>query len=133
MDNYSLIKGLLASHPSRHYHANSSNKHMEKTFTDANFEADVLKSEKPVLVDFWAVWCGPCRVMSPIVEELAGELEGKMAVGKMNVDENPKTPMTYNILSIPTFILFKGGQVAGTFVGSMPKEELKEKIEALLA
>ncbi len=106
---------------------------MEKTFTDATFEADVLKADKPVLVDFWAVWCGPCRVMSPIVEELDVELGDAFSVGKMNVDENPKTPQTYNILSIPTFILFKGGQVAGTFVGSMSKEELKAKIEAALA
>jgi thioredoxin 1 len=102
---------------------------MEQTFTDANFETDVLKNEKPVLVDFWAVWCGPCRVMSPIVEELAGELEGKMVVGKMNVDENMKTPQSFNILSIPTFILFKGGQAVETMVGSMDKAVLKAQIE----
>lgn len=101
---------------------------MEQTFTDANFESDVLKNAKPVLVDFWAVWCGPCRVMSPIVEELAGELEGKIVVGKMNVDENMKTPQQYNILSIPTFILFKDGQVAEQLVGSMSKEEMMSKI-----
>lgn len=106
---------------------------MEKIFTDAGFDAEVLKSEKPVLVDFWAVWCGPCRVMSPIVEELAGELGEKMSVGKMNVDENPKTPQEYNILSIPTFILFKGGKAIETMVGSMPKEELKARIEKHLA
>ena len=101
---------------------------MEKTFTDANFESDVLKADAPVLVDFWATWCGPCRVMSPIVEELAGELHGKMAVGKMNVDENMQTPQSYNILSIPTFILFKDGKAVMTAVGSMSKEDLKAKI-----
>ncbi len=105
---------------------------MEKTFTDANFEADVLKASGPVLVDFWAPWCGPCRVMSPIVEELAGELNGKISVGKMNVDENMQTPQQYNILSIPTFILFKDGKAAVTMVGSMSKEELKEKVSQAL-
>lgn len=101
---------------------------MEKIFTDANFKADVLDSVQPVLVDFWAVWCTPCKIMSPIVEELAGEMEGKLVVGKMNVDENPQTPQQYNILSIPTFILFKGGQVVETMVGSMSKEAMVEKL-----
>ncbi|OGL74494.1 thioredoxin [Candidatus Uhrbacteria bacterium RIFCSPHIGHO2_12_FULL_60_25] len=101
---------------------------MEKIFTDANFQADVLASHAPVLVDFWAAWCGPCRVMSPIVEELAGELDGKVTVGKMNVDENPVTPGGYGIMSIPTFLLFKGGQVVEQMVGSMTKETMREKI-----
>jgi thioredoxin 1 len=105
---------------------------MEKIFTDAAFKTDVLESAQPVLVDFWATWCGPCRLMSPLVEELAGELEGKLVVGKMNVDENTQTPQQYNILSIPTFILFKNGQVVETLVGSMPKDVLKAKVEAHL-
>ena len=101
---------------------------MEHIFTDANFDEEVLKNAKPVLVDFWAVWCGPCRMMSPIVEELAGEMEGKLVVGKMNVDEHPQTPMKYSILSIPTFILFQNGQVVETIVGSLSKEDLKERL-----
>jgi thioredoxin 1 len=101
---------------------------MEQTFTDANFQSDVLGSAKPVLVDFWAAWCGPCRVMAPIIEELAGELEGQLTVGKMNVDEHPQTPGGYNILSIPTFLLFKNGQVAEQMVGTMSKEQMKERI-----
>jgi len=101
---------------------------MEHIFTDANFDEEVLKNAKSVLVDFWAVWCGPCRMMSPLVEELAGEMEGKLVVGKMNVDEHPQTPMKYSILSIPTFILFQNGQVVETIVGSLSKEDLKERL-----
>lgn len=101
---------------------------MEKTFTDAAFEQEVLGASQPVLVDFWAAWCGPCRAMAPIVEELAGELDGKMVVGKMNVDEHPKTPQQYGIMSIPTFILFKNGQAVETMVGGMSKDALKAKL-----
>ena len=101
---------------------------MEQTFTDANFQIAVLQSPAPVLVDFWAVWCGPCRIMSPIVEELAGELVGKVTVGKMNVDENQQTPGSFGIMSIPTFLLFKGGQVVEQMVGSMPKDKMRERI-----
>ena len=103
---------------------------MENIFTDANFEQEVLTSDKPVFVDFWAPWCGPCQMMGPIVEEIAKELEGKnIKIGKMNVDENPNTPGHYNVMSIPTFILFKGGQVVDQVVGGVQKEKLKEMIE----
>lgn len=102
---------------------------MEYTFTDANFDADVLGSATPVLVDFWAPWCAPCRVMSPIVEELANEFgETQLKVGKLNVDENGNTAMKYNVMSIPTFIVYKGGQVAEEIRGSMDKDALKERL-----
>lgn len=100
----------------------------ERTFTSENFDAAVLGADKPVFVDFWAPWCGPCKVMSPIVEELAGEME-EVIIGKVNVDEHSDVAQKFNILSIPTFIIFKGGQVAEQFFGSMSKESLRMKIE----
>ncbi|MBU4315447.1 thioredoxin [Patescibacteria group bacterium] len=93
----------------------------------ANFDEKVLQAKGLVVVDFWAVWCGPCKMMSPIVDELAGELDN-ITVGKVNVDENPDLARQFNILSIPTFIIFKAGQVVEQFSGSMSKEMLKEKI-----
>ncbi len=102
---------------------------MEITFTDLNFNDEVLKSQTPVLVDFWAPWCGPCRMMAPIVEELAGELEGQIKIGKLNVDEGSVTAQSYGIMSVPTFLVFKGGQVVEQIVGGMTKDALKEKIE----
>ena len=97
---------------------------MEYTFTDANFAAEVLQASTPVLVDFWAPWCGPCRMMGPVVEELAHELEGKMKIGKMNVDENNQTPGQYGVQSIPTLLVVKNGNVVDQFVGAMAKEAL---------
>ncbi len=97
--------------------------------TDSTFEAEVIKSATPVLVDFWAEWCGPCRRIAPHVDALAGELEGKLLVGKMNVDENPNTPMKFSIRGIPTLLVFKGGQLVDSVVGLVPKEELKRVVE----
>jgi thioredoxin 1 len=95
---------------------------------DSNFQAEVLSSDKPVLVDFWAIWCGPCKMIAPIVEELAGEYDGKLKVAKMDVDANPRTAMQYGIRSIPTLLIFKGGQVVEQIVGAVPKRHLTEKV-----
>ncbi|MDO8451786.1 MAG: thioredoxin [bacterium] len=92
--------------------------------TDQNFDQEVLKSDRPVLVDFWAVWCGPCQMQGPIVEEVAAALAGKAKVGKLNVDENPGTAQKYSIMSIPTLLIFKGGQVVKQFIGVQSKETL---------
>ncbi len=99
------------------------------TFTSENFDETVLGEKKPVLVDFWAPWCGPCKLMGPIVEELAGDTD-KGVVGKVNVDENQDLAQKYNILSIPTFMIFKGGQVVDQFSGTMDKESLKQRLES---
>ena len=101
---------------------------MEKQLTDQNFAEEVLKSEIPVLVDFFAIWCGPCQMMAPVVEEIAQEMEGKVKVGKMNVDENPLTAEKYGIMSIPTLILFKNGEAVKTLVGFRGKEEILREI-----
>ena len=94
------------------------------TFTDAAFDQDVLNSELPVLVDFWAPWCGPCRAMSPTVDAVAADYEGRIKVGKLNTDENQATAMRYQVRGIPTLLLFKGGRVVDQRVGAMPKAEL---------
>jgi thioredoxin 1 len=99
---------------------------------DANFEEVVLQSDKPVLVDFWAEWCGPCRMVGPLVEEIAKEYEGKAIVAKMDVDSNPAIPLKFGIRNIPTILFFKGGEVVDKQVGAVPKTVLAQKIDALL-
>ena len=102
------------------------------TLTDANFPSEVFESDAPVLVDFWATWCGPCRIIAPVIEQLAGEFEGRAKIGKMDVDQNPTIPMQFGIRSIPTLLFFKDGQVVDQVVGAVPKKVLAEKLEALV-
>ena len=102
---------------------------MEYTFTNENFQAEVLDSEQPVLVDMFATWCGPCRMMGPVVEELAKEYEGSVKVGKLDIDENSDIAGQYGVMSVPTFLVFKNGQVAAKVVGGVPKEELKAAVD----
>lgn len=105
---------------------------MEVQLSDNAFDKDVLKSPKPVLVDFWAPWCGPCRMLGPIVEELSKEFEGKVTVGKLNTDDNPQTASKYNITAIPTLLFFKGGQVVDQMMGVQSKKDIKAKLESLI-
>ena len=105
---------------------------MALEITDANFDEVVLKSDKPVLVDFWAEWCGPCRMVGPVVEELAKEYEGKAVIGKMNVDFNPNVAMKFGIRNIPTLLFFKGGQLVDRQVGAAPKSALEAKLKTQL-
>ncbi len=101
--------------------------------SDQSFEQEVINSETPVLIDFWAPWCGPCKAIAPVVEELAGSYAGKLKVVKMNVDDNPQTPSRYGVRGIPNLILFKGGQVAEQIVGAVPRAQLVRAIDEALA
>jgi thioredoxin 1 len=105
---------------------------MALEFTDGNFESLVIKSDKPVIVDFWAVWCGPCRIVGPIVQEIGEEYTDKAIVGKLDVDSNPEAAKTYGIRNIPTILFFKNGEVVDKQVGAVPKQVLVQKLEALL-
>jgi thioredoxin 1 len=103
-----------------------------KNVTDKSFEADVLNSEGPVLVDFWAEWCGPCRQIAPALEDMSKDMAGKVTVAKINIDDNPATPGKYGVRGIPTMMIFKGGKVASTKVGALPKSKLYEWVQSVV-
>ena len=103
-----------------------------KTVTDQSFSTDVLGADGPVLVDFWAEWCGPCRMIAPALEEIAGELGGKVTIAKLNIDENPDTPSRYGVRGIPTMLLFKGGQPVAQKVGAAPRSQIQQWLESNL-
>jgi thioredoxin 1 len=105
---------------------------MTTQVTDTSFKTDVLEAKGPVLVDFWAEWCGPCKMIAPALEEIAQELDGKVTVAKLNIDDNPQTPTKFGVRGIPTLMLFKAGQVAATKIGALPKQQLKAWVESVL-
>ena len=101
--------------------------------TDSNFENEVIQSDKPVLVDFWAEWCGPCKMIAPAIEELAEAYEGKVKIGKLDVDSNLQVSTKYNIRSIPSLLIFHNGEIADTIIGTVPKSEISKRLDAVLA
>ena len=101
-------------------------------FSDSNFTSEVIESDLPVLVDFWAPWCGPCRMVDPVVQEIAGEYDGRLKVGKLNTDDNREVAAKYGIMSIPTLMIFKGGEVKERIVGAQPKKAITDKIDSVL-
>ncbi|GAB3122921.1 thioredoxin TrxA [Novispirillum itersonii] len=103
-----------------------------KHVTDSSFEADVLKSDLPVLVDFWAEWCGPCKQIAPALDDISTEFAGRLVVGKVNIDDNPMTPAKFGVRGIPTLVMFKGGEVAAVKVGALPKSKLVEWVNSVL-
>lgn len=105
---------------------------MEYKFTDANFHEEVLQSEIPVLVDFYADWCGPCKMMAPLIEELAEKYDGKIKIGKLNVDENPNTAVQYKVMSIPTFLVFQNGEKVHSMAGALPLKQLESMLQQVL-
>lgn len=105
---------------------------MAYQFSDANFKTEVLDKKDVTLIDLWAEWCGPCKIMNPVIEELVTEYEGKAVIGKLNVDDNPEVPMQYNVRGIPTFLIFKNGELVDKVVGATTKQALKDKLEAYL-
>lgn len=105
---------------------------MSKAVKDADFESEVLNADSPVLVDFWAEWCGPCKQLSPLVDELAKDLDGKVKVVKVNIEEAPEAPTKYGVRGVPTLMLFKGGEVVDTKIGGMPKSQLAEWVEGAI-
>lgn len=127
---YSVKAFLLPSHPFKEKYSMASEKVL--TITDSSFDADVIKSDKPVLVDFWATWCAPCKAITPVIEAIAEEYDGRIVVGKVNVDDSPATPGKYGVRGIPTIILFNDGKVVDQVVGAVPKSQLEALIKKAL-